>query len=671
MLYTTGTYSIIDSVSYTRGKHLFKFGGEYHLTRYTGSGQPVNSTGTINFGTAGVSAFSGATALEDFLTGVPSTGAVLVGNPIRNTDQSLYAGFFQDDWRLTSRITANLGLRYEYQTPLTERNNLMANFDPNTSTGLLQETTGDPVYHTSTDEFGPRVGVAWDVTGKGTTVVRAGASIVYNVVPYTVLLAIDGANLAVIPTAFTFYNTNGSHITGTGNIAAGTVSLSSNQLPWAVNTPVFANYISAETCGNGLGQANSNLAISASNPANPPPCTLLSIDPNFKKTYVTEWNLAVQHAFTNNLTLNVAYVGNHGTHLGGVIDANQPTPGATNTTAPPGSGIELLRRPYYSQFPWFGQIRSYENALESNYDGLQMSLIQRVSHGLSFTGSYTFAHALDEFSAENNAFLMSNNPRLDYGNSNITAAQHGAVTVTYLLPGKKVPGQLLDGWQLNTTVNLLGSVPFNAADTSSDISGTGELEDRWTLAGPASDFTPGGPGPLPCFGIPADAAAGTAASSFSKASNCITVAAGTATNPVAFMPTQCVTAAAAEPNGPGGTTGLQSLAKFGCYLEGGAVIVPPAQGTFGTMGRNVLRDEPLKNWDISVLKNWKFRERFTGQFRAEFFNILNIVEYASPSSNPNVPTTFGESTSTPNLPRNPVFGNNGARQVQLGLKFIF
>lgn len=101
------------------------------------------------------------------------------------------------------------------------------------------------------------------------------------------------------------------------------------------------------------------------------------------------------------------------------------------------------------------------------------------------------------------------------------------------------------------------------------------------------------------------------------------------------------------------------------------MIVPPAQGTFGTMGRNVLRDEPLKNWDISVLKNWKFRERFTGQFRAEFFNILNIVEYASPSSNPNVPTTFGESTSTPNLPRNPVFGNNGARQVQLGLKFIF
>jgi hypothetical protein len=169
--------------------------------------------------------------------------------------------------------------------------------------------------------------------------------------------------------------------------------------------------------------------------------------------------------------------------------------------------------------------------------------------------------------------------------------------------------------------------------------------------GPASNFKVGGPGTVPCFGI--------AGSSFAKVADC-----------VAALPAACVAAAAAEPNGPGGTTGTSSLDTLGCYMEGNSVIVPPAQGTYGSMGRDVLVDHPFSEWDFSATKNWKFKERFSAQFRAEFFNILNRTQYASPSSNPDAPSTFGQAQATPSS-GNPVLGDGGPRTVQLGLKFIF
>ena len=124
-----------------------------------------------------------STGLEDFLAGVPSNGQFLL-NPVQTTANfNRYAFFFQDDWRISKRLTLNLGLRYEYEPPVVDANNAIGNFDPNTPTGMVQQSGGNALYHNSKLDFSPRVGFAWDMTGKGTTVIRGGTSIAYDTPP--------------------------------------------------------------------------------------------------------------------------------------------------------------------------------------------------------------------------------------------------------------------------------------------------------------------------------------------------------------------------------------------------------------------------------------------------------------------------------------------------------
>jgi hypothetical protein len=185
------------------------------------------------------------------------------------------------------------------------------------------------------------------------------------------------------------------------------------------------------------------------------------------------------------------------------------------------------------------------------------------------------------------------------------------------------------------------------------------------MVGTPSDFHLGGPSPLPCYGL--------AKSTFAAQSNCQLV--GT-------LPAACVAAAAAEPNSPstvipgvggtplGGNTALFQLNSKGCYMSGNSVIVPPAQGTYGTMGRDFLRGIVFTEWDLSVQKDFKIKERLTAQFRAEFFNVMNNAHYSAPGANPAAPNLFGKSTSTPDS-SNPVIGSGAPREIQLGMKFIF
>jgi len=121
----------------------------------------------------------------------------------------------------------------------------------------------------------------------------------------------------------------------------------------------------------------------------------------------------------------------------------------------------------------------------------------------------------------------------------------------------------------------------------------------------------------------------------------------------------------------GSSSGLASLQRFGCYVSpnGKSLILPPAQGTFGTMGKKALFGAAFYEWDFSVSKRWRFRDRVGAQFRAEFFNFLNNRTYAGFGSITN-PTTFGLATSAPNASI-PINGTGGPREVQLGLKATF
>jgi hypothetical protein len=124
-----------------------------------------------------------------------------------------------------------------------------------------------------------------------------------------------------------------------------------------------------------------------------------------------------------------------------------------------------------------------------------------------------------------------------------------------------------------------------------------------------------------------------------------------------------------------GTTGLDSLKSFGCYMVGNSVIVPPAQGTFGNMGRNIFRGAGLRLWDFSVRKKITITERLGSELQFDIYNVLNQPQFASPTGN-NVlftqPSVFGSSPATPNVSNGNVVGGTGdARRYQFGLKLIF
>src|SRR6185295_1636205 len=190
-----GNWSISDSVSYLRGKHSFKFGGEFiNILWDEGIGGNVQApySGSVNFAD-----------LSSFLQGTPQNGTILIGDNTNNFRQHFYAGFAQDDWRLTSRVTLNLGLRYEFKGAPTERNNYFGGFDPTvnpaTTPAVLPVGPGAPIrryYKNNWDEISPRFGMAWDVRGDGKTVVRASGSYMHDYSPLNTLIknAPFGAN---------------------------------------------------------------------------------------------------------------------------------------------------------------------------------------------------------------------------------------------------------------------------------------------------------------------------------------------------------------------------------------------------------------------------------------------------------------------------------------------
>jgi hypothetical protein len=645
------TFHFVDSVSYTRGKHQFKFGGEFHHTLYRGYGAPSCWDGCIQFG-----------GLEQFLAGTPAGGQLFVGGTVVVAGFNRYAGFVQDDWRIAPRLSLNLGLRYEFEPPVKEANNAFGNFDPTTPSGMVQQSSGHALYDPDYRDFAPRLGLAWDITGKGTTVVHAGSSIVYDTIPLDDLLTFQGANLASVPTGATLYNLDGSTtVQNPGNIKTATVNTQPN---WALNTPVFQG--GATTCGNGLPDGKGG--------TNPGPCTLQVKPTKAPRSYMTTWNLGVEHAFSSSLSLMVAYVGNHATSLPNYININQPTPGDT--------AGEQLRQPYYTKFPWFGPIFEYAPVGFSNYHALQSTLVARNYHGVTFQAEYTWSHSLNTQNGDNFPYVQdSRNVRSSYGSSGTTPLHHFGFTATYAVPDIKSPAQLLKGWEINTALNVLSGAAFLATDPFSDFAGIGGGWPvpfngvNWTLAGKPGDFNNlGRTTQTPCFGV--------AGSSF--AGPCTTVpigsgAIGTASY-VSNLPAACVNAATNEPvnaatnlANPGSSNGLLSLANLGCYIQGNTVIIPPAQGTFGTMSRDALRGAPFREWDLSVNKKFKFTERFSAQFRAEFFNVINSREYAAPGfpqSDPGIPGIFGQSAATPNA-SNPINGTGGPREVQLGLKLIY
>jgi len=667
----TGTLDVLDQISVLRGKHAFKFGGEI-IKNTADVFVTANGKGSIRF-----------TSLENFLTGnIRSTGtlsSILVGDPRRHLSNQGYAAFMQDDWRVKPRLTVNLGLRYELQTVLKDRDNKLGNFDPNSPTGLVQVGAGEPsAFQGDHNNFSPRVGFAWDVQGNGKTVVRGGGSVMYEQLPYSVFIAVGNQlGLNQVPTGASIV-VNGVSTPGSGNMGVLSVSIpgsSGLSAGWKAQTTtcvsggttacgsIFPSSVFGLKCGDGL--------IVLTDPA---PCNTEAVDPKLRLPYVSTWSLGIQRAITNDLSIDISYVGNHGTKFLGFANINEPPLGSGTTNSALCAGLtgskltlcnEQAARPYNSKFPYLAQIDRLSNIDKSNYNGLHVTLTQRPSHGLSFLVGYTYAHALDNASANFGSNFLpidSTHPASMYGNSDFDIRHRVTLTTTYVLPRKKSPGQLLEGWQLNSVVTIQGGSPWTAQDLSNDFSGTGQVSELdtfgqfWNIAGPPSSFN-SGPSSIPFFlsGAPAS-----------------TDPLGPADPAFAINNTACTQAA----NTPALFSSLQAN---GCYVKGSTVLFPPANGTIGNAGRGIFRGSGFKNWDVSVVKDEKFKERLTAQFRAEFFNVLNHPNFYNPTgpagagfNDPTASGTFGCGCNTPDQASpNPVLGTGANRSIQLGLKLIW
>ncbi|MFY9609996.1 MAG: carboxypeptidase regulatory-like domain-containing protein [Blastocatellia bacterium] len=586
-LFTTPnqTFQFVDNVSYTRGEHTFRFGAEFrhgttdNLRNRRGKGR-IRFEGGEAFGGETEDPDDDSTPLEDFLAGFPSRGDIFVGSSHRQVSMNSFGAFIQDDWRVRRNLTINLGVRYDLNGVIKEKDDMLGNFDP--AVGLQQVGINlDSPYEGDHNNFAPRVGIVWDPWGKGNTVFRAGAGVTYEIPILAVFLGQNGVNnaitpgLNVIPTGAVGSNINGT-ITG--------AATTQRNLNWSAAGPIF------------------NIDANCDPDRGGTPCDLMGVRRDLRTPYVIQWSLNVQQVLWPNASVQVGYVGNHGVKLYSIRDINQVNPALDD-------GGEQLGRPFNSKFPFLGFINFLENGYSSNYHGLQTTLTQRASHGVNFVMGYTWSHAIDFVSLQRAAQPQdSNRPDLERASSDLDIRHRFTLALTYDFPRIETWSALLNGWQLNSIVTLQTGTPYNAFDIScNDTSATGECGDRWNLIGD--------PKSIPNFS----------------------------------------------------TTGPIPVER---------VLEQPAFG-FGNSGRNIFRAPSIRIWDVSLVKTWKATERVNVQFRAEFFNVLNHPNFASPgvlftNNDLGALDIFGLLTATPDVAgANPVIGTGGPRNIQFGLKVRF
>ena len=705
-------YDFQDSLSVLRGKHSVKFGGEFtHIE--ADSAIYNNGRGRFNFlggATPGLADCSGASCpLEDFFAGNLSNAQVLTGNPALKLTWMSTAGYIQDDWRITPKVIINLGMRYQYVTPIRDANNNIGTFDPNL--GMVQQSSSSSLWSGDHRDFEPRLGFAWDLSGKGTTVVRAGGSLIHEAWTentFTGQFQFQNASTSIsaVPTAAQI-TCNASTLVALSGVvdpcpaslggtnANGSAVISPNLLCWNAG-PVGGNVgcpagqttalpgSAKPKCGDGIDGA-------------PSPCNIMGTLPHLKVPFVVNYNVSVTHTFGPDISLQVAYVGNKGYRLLSFQDVNQAPLGAsyclnTLTAAqvadacaggPLGVGgggnpqAVQEARPFFNKFPYLGVINIVGNHDYSNYNSMQVTLTKRMTHGLLFNVGYTYGHGLDNGSL--NRFGInpenSNNLIQDYGNSDFDVRHRLTATVTYNIPGIKGYGQLLEGWQINTIVTYATSQPWLAFDAADNFSGTFENADRWNITGAPGNFQSGFDSFPLCQGFDG---------SLSSTTNTPANVTCSIANPYGIhqtLSTAQTTAAIA-----GCTSAAVSgatLQNAGCYVSpnGASFLTPPALGTFGNMGRNIFPDSGFKNWDFSVFKNFKFKERYGIQARWEVFNVLNHPIAANPYGASSAVDSgngigggaaLGASFLTPDFAAgNPLIGSGSQRVMQVGLKISF
>ncbi|MBI4446298.1 MAG: TonB-dependent receptor [Acidobacteria bacterium] len=465
------TFQVFDNLSWTKGRHSMKMGGDirrYRVNRF----YPVSQSGLLGFTGARNGEFDSKLRLAfdpmlDFALGLPTSAFSFAGNAARGFRTTAFSTYFQDNIQAASNLTVNLGLRYEYTTVISETGKRLMVWRPdmvNTPTlGLfvIGDNTASCVvtpcsslpglehpYDPQRLNFAPRVGFAYSPLGNNKTVIRGGYGIFWDVA-----------------TGYWM-----------GNIMLGPPFLSA-----------LFNLFPAFPDSFGPGKSFGG----RSNFPSLPQFTTFAKD--FQFPYIQQWDVSIQRALTNNLTFEIAYVGTKGTHLTFNANNNQPI------TDPKILGRELTladsatrdaRRPYKG----IGTTNYFEGGDNSSYNSMQLKLTQRLTSGTTYIVSYTWSKSID-YKSELEGSLASNknvkpqdnfNRRAERGVSDFDLTHRFAISYVVDLPFRRLfsglPVGLTGGWQLSGITTLQTGSPFSIF-TGTDRSLTGTSLDRPDLVG--------------------------------------------------------------------------------------------------------------------------------------------------------------------------------------------
>ena len=631
------SYVFTDNLSWARGRHALKFGAELRFEQFT-IFQPASPRGDMSFGSDftdnPASPGSGGEAFATFLLGIPDGGDI---TSLHNVDyrRQIYAVYALDDIKVTPKLTLNLGLRYELFTTIKEANDQSATFDFNTLSLIVPKGQNQQLTPTLGTElnvlrngtrglispdlnnFAPRIGLAYQISDK--LVFRSGYGIFYGGQengPFS------NPSPGFNPPYFDSQAFSTPCTAASANPAGLDCSIS------AANSGLPLNVLSQGFPTNALTDPNSP--------------NLYSLDPHLVTPYTQQWHMGLEYQLPHDTVLEVSYGGSRGLKLFAFFNGNQETPTSdpTQATAPrrpahdaaPGApGDCTLATPDNCNPALDTTIGTFRSNTQSNYNSLQVRLEKRFSHGLQYEAAYTFAHALDNASSaslgsvNNGDFRDQRFPNAEYGNADFDVRHRFVFSYVYDLPfgrGRRFAGNA-SGFVNQVIGNWQMSGVFSAATgnyyTATDIVSVSNSDCGGTVGfNCARPNLVGNPNAKPC--VP-----------------------GTLFNTCAF----------ADNN---------------------------VQGTFGNAGRNIIQGPGYKTWDTSLVKQFPIREQMHLEFRAEFFNILNHVNYlfgqfGAISAEPTPLELDPNNINTVANPHASAFGYPLAarppRQVQFALKFYF
>ncbi|MGA8043971.1 MAG: carboxypeptidase-like regulatory domain-containing protein [Terracidiphilus sp.] len=388
-------YVLSDTYSWLHGNHAWKFGGEY---RHFMNSNFAGDTGTFVFST-----------LNNFLADHVSSFAVTPGTKPSRVAVNALGGYAVDSWKVTKRLTAELGFRFEWNGTPTEALNRLVIFQPSSASLVQVGSPGLGSVYGQNYNYEPRLGFAWDVTGKGETILHAGYGILYNQ-PETNLVT----PLSVNP-------------------------------PFAVPVSLVTGTPSAAlTMQNAFSQAQASKSIAPT-----------SVQSDFRNPQTQSYNIQLEQRLGDTLGFKLGYMGSKGTHLQMLLNLNQPVVGvrpyaALSLTSPIDPGLPLTN------------IYSSASVSNSNYNAGFVTVNKSFANSLQFSAAYTWSKANDynsySFAATSQVPQDSKNPRGDYGPSDFDTRSHFSLSGVYDLPFHN--NRLVDGWEISTITVLQTGNPF-------------------------------------------------------------------------------------------------------------------------------------------------------------------------------------------------------------------